>query len=636
MGKPSASENVPTKKHKNILFFKELKLSISEWCPFGQNAIQTFNDSIDSLKGIKSSLLTGKVDEEPATSEFNIKPKFTRVFLKDFDIYNWIKFEGEIEYPEEVEQVERLGTYVDKSGFINYSMKMDRIADKKSGFSVDETTAVLADLVEDTSIMIEALLTQFQRRILRLVYGETPFRPKFTIAITSSLLPEQTRAMDYHDGEEMENEINQIVSIAHKFFDLPNGEKVILGTNGMFFISKTPEQYGKVLSFFSFIRSFQIFQVVFFNRLRRMWDQIKDLRTEILNIKREESIGIIEARLTQLGADIALVEEVLGFMRAGAKDMASIWDKQSDELDAANKMLTDQLQIDREVRVAAEKIGDMEMVSKGLVDEIQGLRDMVNTLAEKRMREVSKLMGDNVQQGSDAQLAMAANVKASRYSGAALKILSMISAGALGMKISDLAMKAMDELNEDFLGWENPWTGDLWNFWGGYTQVFVGVILWIVFTLIFFKLIKSSSDKMKNEKLAKDFVLHLKIPIDVRSTPEAITKYVKSKDLMFHNIELTGHRVAWYQKEKKGDDNIFYTITLAYDAKLGHIQFIHANTEDKAGDAAFTTNLILRDLINNNLITKAQEEHIRERMGMTISNTQSKTTATSAAGGAAA
>ena len=85
--------------HKNILFFKDLQLSISEWCPFGQNAISTFNDSIDSLKGVKSSLLTGKVDEEPNTSEFNIKPMFTRIFLEDFDRYNWIKFKAFVEYP---------------------------------------------------------------------------------------------------------------------------------------------------------------------------------------------------------------------------------------------------------------------------------------------------------------------------------------------------------------------------------------------------------------------------------------------------------------------------------------------------------------------------------------------------------
>ncbi|MFQ6060537.1 MAG: hypothetical protein ACE5KV_04450 [Thermoplasmata archaeon] len=471
--------------HRNVLFFKDLKLSISEWCPFGQNAISTFNESIDSLKGIKSSLLTGKVDEEPDTAGFSIVPRFTRVMLQDFDRYNWIKFNAFVEYPEEVEQVEAVGTHVDKSGFINYSMKIEKIDGKSSGFSLDETTTIMADLIEDTSRMMKALLTQFQRRILRLVYGKTPFRPKFTVAMTSALLPEHPSAEDYHDGEDQEMEINQLVGIAYKFMDM-SPEKVILGTNGMILVSPRPESYGSLISFYSFIRGLQMFQSVFFARLRRMWDQIKDLRREILHIEREEAIGLLEQELSELSADIVLIEEIMSFMRSGAEDMQTIWDKHRGELDPPNKLLAEKLEIDREIVVTREKIEDMEMVSKGLIDEIQGLRDMLNTLAEKRMREMSKLMTDNVQQGSDAQMAMAANVKAGRYRGAALKILSTISAGALGMKISDLVMKALDDLNDKYWNLAWPGTTDPINFYGGYLQVVVGLSLWVLFTVVLF------------------------------------------------------------------------------------------------------------------------------------------------------
>jgi len=262
---------------------------------------------------------------------------------------------------------------------------------------LDETTAIIADLVEDTSIMMEALLTQFQRRILKVVYGDTPFRPKFIVAMTSKIIPEHDSAIGYHDGEEQKNEINQLVNIAYKFFDLPTGEKVIVGTFGIIFISDRPKAFGKVLSFYSFIRGFQLFQTLFFNRLRRMWDQIKDLRTEVLSIQKEETIGQLEQKLSELGADVVLIEEVMGFMRAGAQDMHTIWKMHSNELDASNKSLVDHLHVDREIRVSSEKLSDMELVSSGLVDEIQGLRDMVNTLAEKRMREMNKLMSTNGQ-----------------------------------------------------------------------------------------------------------------------------------------------------------------------------------------------------------------------------------------------
>ena len=601
--------------HKNVLFFKDMRLSISEWCPFGQNAISAFNDSIDSLKGVKSSLLTGKVDEEPSTTGFNIVPMFTRIMLEDFDRYNWIKFKAFVEYPEEVEQIEEVGTHVDKSGFINYALELKKIGNKTDNFSLDDITAIVADLVEDTSLMMEALLTQFQRRILRLVYGETPFRPKFTVAFTSALLPEQPHAEQYHDGEDQENEINQLVGIAYKFFDLPTKEKVIMGTNGMIFISSKPEEYGNVLAFYSFVRGLQMFQTVFFNRTRKIWDMMKDLRKEILHIEREETVGILEKELSELSADIVLIEEVMNYMRAGSNDMKLIWKKHSDNLNAANQTLAKHLEISREINVISEKLEDMEKISRGLVEEIQGLRDMINTLAEKRMRELSKLMTDNVQQGADAQMAMAANVKASRYTGVAVKILSAISSGFLGIRISDLIMKALDDFNDSF--WHIELLGTE-KFYGGYLQVIVGFAIWILCTIIFFRLIKITGEKVKEQKLASDFVLNLRIPVDKRSTPTKIQQYINSKNVMFHNVELTGHRTSWYHKQKKGEDSIFYTLTMCYDMRLGHIYYMHATTEDKKGDATFTANFLLQDLREHGLISRKNETYIKERMGFPI------------------
>jgi hypothetical protein len=616
MGEENPAQPSSDSVHKNVLFFRDLKLSISEWVPFGQNAISTFNDSIDSLKGVKSSLLTGTVDEEPDTSNFEIEPKFTRVHLEDFDMYNWIKFKAFVEYPEEVEQIEEIATHVDKAGFVNYSLSLEEVEGKTSKFSLDETSYILADLIEDTSVMIEALLTQFQRRGLRSIYGRTPFRPKFTVAITSALLPEQPNAKGYHDREDQENEINQVIGMAYKFFDMPPTDKVILGTNGLIFITSRPEHYYELLNFYSFVRSLQIFQSIFFSRLRQMWDTVKDVRKSILHLKKEEDLVVMEQDLSELSSNIVLIEELSNIMAVSSSDMKKIWASNSGSLDIDNKRLAEKFGIDREIVVIAEKIQDMSGVAGGLVDEIGGLRDMVQTLAEKRMREVSKLMADNVQQGSEAQLALAAGAKASRYSGAALKILSAISAGALGMKISDLVMKALDEWNDakaepiEILGSAS--------FSGGYLQVIVGMTLWFSMAFFFFKLIKASSAKMKEEKLAKDYVLNLRIPIDVRSSPEEIKAFLAQKHITYHNVEITGHRVSWYHNQEREDDKIFYTVTLCFDARDGHLHYIHANTEDKKGDAFYTTEWVQSELLSSGLITKEQDEHIRRRMGLPV------------------
>jgi len=65
----------------------------------------------------------------------------------------------------------------------------------------------------------------------------------------------------------------------------------------------------------------------------------------------------------------------------------------------------------------------------------------------------------------------------------------------------------------------------------------------------------------------------------------------------------------------KGDDELFYTMTMNYDLRVGHIHFLQAITENKAGKAWFTTDFLLKDLMVNGLITDKQEAHIKNRMG---------------------
>jgi hypothetical protein len=78
---------------------------------------------------------------------------------------------------------------------------------------------------------------------------------------------------------------------------------------------------------------------------------------------------------------------------------------------------------------------------------------------------------------------------------------------------------------------------------------------------------------------------------------------------------VTGHRFSWYQKEPRGDDKIFYTMTMGCDMRNGHIHYIHANTEDKKGDAKFTSDFLIKELLGAKLIKKREAKHILERMG---------------------
>ena len=608
VGVTDAGEYSPSTQ-KNVLFFPDLNLSISEWIPFGQNAISTLNGILDSVKGVRDSLLTGKVDEAPETSEFSMEPVFTRVIMEDFDRYDWIKFSAHIEYLETVEQVRRMGVHVDKSGFVNYSLSLDSVVDREKDFPLDAVSAVLADLIEDTSMMMEALLTQFQRRCLALVHGAgfTDQRSKYIIAITSCLVPEEGVAMKYQDGEGRQNEIDQMVGTSYEFLDLPRGEMLILGTYGIIYVTKDPKGLPKVLSLYSGIRSLQMFQSIFDNRLRYLWDVIKDTREVVLGLSAGEGIGIIEQRLSQLSADIVLIDEICAYMGTGSMMMAEIWARNKSSPDAMNQNLVNALDIDRELDVMQGTIADMVMVSKALVDEIQGIRDLLSTMAEKRMRDMNRLLTDNVQQGAEAQQIMLANVKESRYGSAALKILSALSAGYLGMKISDMVMDVLD--NE---GLTPPFSD---TFSDSFLHLIVGFTLWFVLAIAFFNLIKKGTARVKRQKMAKQFNLNIRFPIEKRVPEEAIRSYLDQKDVIFYNVELTGHRIGWHHREARGGHKILWVVTLCYDPKNGILHYVHTSTEDRKGDAKYSADVILGDLAAGGVLTAEQVMEINRSMG---------------------
>jgi hypothetical protein len=594
---------------KNVLFFRDLKLSISEWIPYGQNAVSTLNTTLDSVKGVRDSLLTGKVDEAPETSEFSMKPFFTRVILEDFDRYDWIKFSAHIEYAEEVEQVRRVGVHVDKSGFVNYALRMDQVVGRDSDFPLDAVAAVMADVVEDTSTMMEALLTQFQRRCLTLVHGKqgTAQRSKFIVAITSALVPEEPTVVKYQDGEDRQNEVNQILGTSYEFLDLPGGEMMILGTYGLIYVTQNRRGFSRVLSLYSAIRSLQMFQSMFFGRLRQTWDVIKDLRETVIALTSEEAIGSMEQRLSQLNADIVLIEEINDYMRAAAEMMSEIWERNRSGPDAGNVNMVKVLDIDRELTVTKGTIADMDLVSEGLVDEIQGIRDLLSTMAEKRMRDLSRLMTDNVQQGSEAQQIMLANVKESRYSSAALKILSAISAGYLGMKISDVLMEVLDTENV------SPPIGD--QFSGSYFHLAMGLVLWLVLAFAFFNLIKKGTARVKRQKMAKQFNLLIRFPVNVRVPMEAIQRFLAVKDVIFYNVEVTGHRVGWHHRHRRDDHEVLWVVVMCYDPRDGNLNYVQVSTEDRKGDPQYSSDVILADLVEGGVLTGEQVAMIRDRMG---------------------
>jgi hypothetical protein len=215
---------MPTIKDEltSYIFLRDLRILISEYIPFGTNHIIAFNEELDCQRNVKEGLMTSFIDTDLEGATFEIKEDLTKVTIDQYDPNDYVIFNASIVYKEVVEQQEEISVYVDAYGRVIYGTQLLEI-DGSDKISIDKLTRVTADLVLDTSKMINTMLSTYQRRLLDLVFFGTPeYRNKFTILMAKEIDPDK-KAIEFHDGEACENELNQVLSHSTHFHEMRNG-----------------------------------------------------------------------------------------------------------------------------------------------------------------------------------------------------------------------------------------------------------------------------------------------------------------------------------------------------------------------------------------------------------------------------
>lgn len=373
-------------KHKlhHIVFVKDPKVLISEWIPFGRNHMIAFNDELDSFHGTRGTLLTDRVDRSLSKSTFETSPILTEVTVKNFDASIYVDFIARVYYPEVVEQIEEIGVHIEDSGFVLYGTELSEVAGKKPVIPLDHISRVISDLVQDTSVAMDTLLSTFQRRVLELVYFDKPRdRDKFTVLIANDIEPRLKTAKDYRDGEEKENEINQVVKIAYDFRDLGE-DKIFIGTHGLILVSKKHEAYEQLISLYALVQSLSGFQSNLFTKLWTLWDMVKDTRKKLIERGLKYLITAQE-ELAEYRSSVILIDNITGYMRGAVEKTRKNWNELKGKASRAGQKLGEVLEIGKGIEMAEERIDDINNVAEGLTNEIDGLGSLVNVLADHSM-----------------------------------------------------------------------------------------------------------------------------------------------------------------------------------------------------------------------------------------------------------
>ncbi|POM75600.1 Interferon-induced GTP-binding protein Mx, partial [Phytophthora palmivora] len=154
-----------------------------EWIPFGSNQIVALNERLGSMDRCQGGLFTSLIDVRPTDTQFEVPPGLTEVRILDYDPVRYINFEAEINFPEDdgIVQVENFGIHLNVDGTIFYGIKVDAILDKRADrISVDLLSRLLVDIHQDSSEIMDDLLSSYQTSLLDMVFLEMFLRSFFT------------------------------------------------------------------------------------------------------------------------------------------------------------------------------------------------------------------------------------------------------------------------------------------------------------------------------------------------------------------------------------------------------------------------------------------------------------------------
>ena len=560
---PSAYANNIRDDLDEVLKLKDTTILIGEFVPFGSNNVYEFCNKLDASKDVKSALLTEYIDDDPKSTLFETDPILTKVEIVDFIEHKFIEFNSELFYPEanSIKQEEKFGVRIDSWGQVLYGLRLKQVQGN-SEVSVDRLSRVNADLIQDTSKLLNSLLTNHQRELMNLVFYDNAFnRDKYVGIMASSITPEFKTPGQYFDSGKYENEMKQVVEYITGSRLLPDGSKVFIGSHGLLLISPKFEKYEMMISQYVWLKSIQIFLSNFFSRIWILEDRLKKVRNIFRNemYKDPNSSAKVQAEITDASYNCILLKETLGFLKEAIHEFIDHWNQIEGALDEQNTLLADILGIKQFSEGVHTRIDDAGKIIEGVSHEIDGLRDQINVFNERKLHSIFQ----QIKTGNQVQLK---TQRAAEHQEGKLRVIEIIMSGSLALSIVELLVGEYS-----FVDSKIPWVGIFGD--GNLSlAIWLGANfgIWLLLSLgIYYimKVLQSRAEKMMMVKIAFNKPINL----------EAMEAFLSNYDVDVSDVEdLEGRVLKTVNWDISGSKNNPFgkhevIVELLYDAKNGFL-----------------------------------------------------------------
>ena len=188
-----------------------------------------------STDRVQGGFISNIVDGDASGTTLELSPELTSVEVLDYTETNHINFEAEIRFREDpgVVQVETFGVSLNAEGVCFYGLQLEAVMNRiKDNISLDHLSRILVDAQEDSTSVVDSVISEHQRGMLDLVFmGDARNRNKFNLIIANEITPHLT-AGEYMDKAEYENEFQQVLGDTRAAYDITEQDTLIFGSQG--------------------------------------------------------------------------------------------------------------------------------------------------------------------------------------------------------------------------------------------------------------------------------------------------------------------------------------------------------------------------------------------------------------------
>ncbi len=532
-----------------------VRLVLSEYIPCDRNTLEAINQKLLSKRTMHGEFVTMLMDDWPESTTFKSEKRCNSVRIIHSKPSHYISCEAAMQDPDDaVEQEEVIGMHITHEGHMIYGCEITGINDEpvteSPDVSIDQLARIVADIMNDSSLLMDTLLTHHQRRVLDCIFKGTPnSRYKFVGVLASSIAPRFEEASSYVDGEEYQNELEQLIDNIQKAELISNDTLLLLGDGGIMIVSPNWKKYETLVAFYSLLRSSELFVDSLFNRMSLLSDELSQAASLIEMTSEGDYTVITKAQniLTEATANYTILSSTGGYLERGFKLICKKWHLVKDSVDSK---LRESIMIDQGLDSLLDRISDIDLVLNSIKSEVEGLQTLLSTQIEQQMRRVYSALRDNTRNTSEV-------IKASERTGDVLDVIQLVLSGTIAFDI--------------VMAFTGEYTTPLATMSMDYPLLFFAsaILLWFVIVVA----LKKAMDYLGGRIETEHMIRHT---LNIKCDPRNVEAYLNTKTIISLDEEVQEGRemVRTHYLFSDRDLDEPATVTLSYDRKNGVVEDI--------------------------------------------------------------